>query len=121
MARDAEEYGVEVSKASLANILNPHGENDVSESISIEELAKEVANLPDPEVDEDEAQEDTEVKLPGWTFQHDTLTLARAILESHGQLSEEASEALFKCQRAINAEKAHRMNQTTIEQHFTKK
>ena len=53
MARDAVEYGVEVSKASLANILNPHGENDVSKSISIEELAKEVEHVPDPEDDED--------------------------------------------------------------------
>lgn len=47
MARDAQEYGVEVSKASLSNILNFDGENDVTEAVSVEELAKEVADVSD--------------------------------------------------------------------------
>ena len=88
---------MEVIKASLANLLSPDGENDVAESVSVEELAKEVADVSDCEENEDGSEENTENKLTSFAVQQDALALARSILESHGHLSEEASKALFKC------------------------
>ena len=120
-ARDAQEYGVEVSNASLANMLHPHGEDDVTESVSLDELAREVADVSDAVQDHDEVEQDITEQLPSVEGQLNALTMARAILDSHGMLSEETSKALFKCQRAINVEKTRHMNQTTIEDHFTKK
>ena len=122
MARDAQEHGVEDSTATLVHILNTCGEDDVTETVCLQDLAREVADMPDDDGEnEDEAEEDADGKLPSLPVQLDALTLARAVLDSHGLLSEDASKALFKCQRAINVEKTRRMKQTTIDVHFSKK
>ena len=120
--RDAEEHGVEVSTATLVQILNPCGEDDVTETVCLQDLATEVADMPDDDGEnEDEAEKEADGKLPSLPVRLDALTLARAVLDSHGPLSEDASKALFKCQRAINVEKTRRMNQKTIHDHFSKK
>lgn len=121
MVRDGLEYGIELTASNVSHMLNPSGENDVTEKVSLDELAKEVADVSDCESGSEEETEATEDKLPSFSLQLDALSLARAILESHGHLSEEASRALFKSQRAINTEKGRRMNQTTIDSHFPKK
>lgn len=61
MTRNAEEHGVQVKKAVLQFTLNPDGENCVTEEISIEDLAREVANISDGD-DNAENKEESEVK-----------------------------------------------------------
>lgn len=45
MALHAQENEVKVSNASLANMLKPHGEDDVTQSVSLVELASEAADV----------------------------------------------------------------------------
>lgn len=80
-----------------------------------------MADVSDCEKDEKKAGEYVEEKILGFSMQQDAFTLPRSILEIHGNISEEAINALFMCQRAINVEKARHMHQSTIEDHFVKK
>lgn len=118
--RDARNHGVEGSKASLVDILNSYCEDYEPETVCLDNLAREVANISDGG-QENQAKEGVEEKLSSFALQLNGRTLARSLLDIHGHLSEEASKALFTCQRAINVDKFYRVTQTTIDNHFSKK
>ena len=97
MARDAEEHGVQVTKAILQCMLNPDGENCVTEEISIEDLAREFADISDGDDDVESGEESEEDEVLGLQAQIECLKLARAVLQRNGNLTEECSRALFQC------------------------
>lgn len=119
MERDATEHGVTFTRLGLENLLCPEEEDDVVEVVSFQQLAYEVAGIPDPEVREEEEQPcEEEAEFLSAEKELETLALAREILERHGGLCDEARKAFSNCQRHLRTEKTASMKQTTIFDHF---
>ena len=91
----------------MVNLLNTCGENEVTETVLLEDLAKEVADDTVQEnKDLDEPENDTAQQLPSLLQQNDALSMDRRVLDSYGCLSEGASKALFQCQRVMKHERS---------------
>lgn len=121
MQRDATESGVEFTTAGLRDLLNPAEEDDVNESVTIEELGKDIAvdDTSVPEVDADE-QPDAD-SSESVDQQLHCIAVAKACLERMGTLSADTNLAFLNCQRALRLDKQSNMKQTTILDHFTSK
>lgn len=121
MERDANDSGVQYTSAGLRGLLNPEEENDVSESVTMEELGRDIADVstPDSEI-EDEEQPDTD---PTETVEQQlhSIAVAKASLERMGSLSQETKLAFLNCQRVLRLERQSKMKQTCILDHFTSK
>lgn len=102
---------MEVSKDNSVYTLNPCGEDDVTGTLYLSDLARKVADISDGELGtDDEAEEDAEKKLLNLALQLEALTLVCSILDSHRLLSSEARKTLFRYHRASNVEKTRRLN-----------
>lgn len=66
-------------------------------------------------------EESEDEKVPGLKDQIDCLTLARALLQRMGNITEKCSRALFQCQMALRIEKRDKMNQSTTMDPIVKK
>lgn len=88
MARDAREHCVEVSKDNLAHFFDPCSKDDVTETVCLNDLAREVANISDGEQEnKEQTDENAEKKLPNFVLHLDASTHAYSILDSYGHLS----------------------------------
>lgn len=121
MQRDAAESGVEFTKAGLRDLLNPAEEDDVNESVTIEELGRDIAAAETTvsEVDGDE-HPDTD-STESVEQQLHCIAVTKACLERMGSLSPDTNLAFLNCQRALRLEKQSKLKQTTILDHFSSK
>lgn len=121
MQRDATESGVHFTTAGLKDLLNPSEEDDVVESVTTEELGREIAavdsNVSEVDVDEQPDSDSTE----SVEQQLHCIAVTKACLERMGSLSQDTKLAFLNCQRALRLEKQSNMKQTTILDHFASK
>ena len=120
MVRDATKHGVRFTRVGLESLLNPEGENEVTEEATLEELGREVAGMEEETFQLDEPDPDEEEQM---SIEEELACLARAraILERQGELSDSGRMGFSSCQRALRLEKLASMKQTTILDHFRKK
>lgn len=122
MERDANEHGVTFTKVALESLLCPEAEDDVTEVVTMQSLANDVANIDDQELVEHVYEDhDDEVESLSMEKELETLALARSILERHGDLCDVSRNAFGNCQRRLRIEKTASMKQSTILDHFVRK
>lgn len=101
--------------------MNPDGEDNVDEHITIEQLAYDVANVANDDLGEcasfSEQDEDAD-SVPDVERQLECLAVAKSSLERHSVLSLATRKAFLECQRELRLEKQQSMRQTTIFDHF---
>jgi len=123
MDRDATEHGFAFTRSGLENSLNTDDADDVTEEVTIESLAREIAfdeQEPDQRAEEDTGVIEEEEGDLSAQKTLECLALARSILERHGGLCDVGRNAFSSCQRALRLEKNAAMRQTTILDHFKK-
>lgn len=120
MIQDATEHGVQFTRGDLQDLLNADGEDEVTETVTLEGLGREVAGLQNEQNECDEPVAiDGEEELY-ISEQLKCLARARAILERHGEVDDAGQKAFGGCQRALLHENVRKMRKTTIADHFSK-
>lgn len=128
LQRDAPENNVQYSRVGLENLLNPDGEDDVEDQITIEQLGCEIVSVSDDAVNNNvchhessQQQEEDEDIIPIFERQLQCLAIVKASLERHSVLSKGIRKAFYEFQRELRLKNQLNMKQTTILNHFKAK
>lgn len=108
MYRYASNHSVEVATAALIDMLCLEGEKNVTEKVTIEEIAVEVPGIVKTR-DEREISDSYEEVPMSFAALIQSLSYARDILLQYGNLSEESSKEIYKTQRALRLKKQWRI------------
>lgn len=113
--------GVAVSWSRRSEILHEDRKDYVSEETANEDLARDVANVPDDDSDNEDTDSCGDEALPGLQEQLEYPTLARSALQNTGHFTEVCSSTLYSCQRLWPDAKGQKVTQATKSDHFCAK
>lgn len=100
--RDANEHGVQFTRAGLSSLLNQEAENDVVQVITRDELLRDVAGLQEPtSPDPDEEGTDDLEEVYSLEKQLMSLEITKYALDWHNSLTPDVLKALTQCQRML--------------------
>ena len=116
--RDLNEHGVRFKRIALESLLNPVGEDEVTETMTIENQGEFIAGAGG--IEEESQGSDVEEEFYSIEEELKGLAVTGSVLDRLGRMDKSLQRRLRACQKDLRLERQAALRQSTILDHFRK-